>query len=157
MTIRTYNDLSLILLSSLAGTLAAADPAPPQSPQSPPSQRQPQLENVKNAWYSVGAFIAFVSLCHFVGLLGMIWRRVPPPTATPLHRRTVIYYRRLPAALMHTFRVVAFRWTLSLGNSYTLNVAEIFLTAAYIAILFSWSFVNCRFGTSSWSLVYRVS
>jgi hypothetical protein len=46
---------------------------------------------------------------------------------------------------MHTFRALIFRWTLTLGDSYTLNVVEVFMTAAYIVILFSWALVNCRF------------
>ena len=46
-------------------------------------------------------------------------------------------------ALMHMFRVIAFRWTISLGDSYTPNFAEVFMTASYIAILFAWSLANC--------------
>jgi ferric-chelate reductase len=96
----------------------------------------------KYVWSCVGSFIALVVVCRFVGLLGMRRRLVPSPSASS-SRRDVIYYRRLPAAIMHTFRAIAFRWTISLGDSYTFNVAEVFLTAAYIAILLSWTFVNC--------------
>ena len=96
------------------------------------------------AWACVGAFITFVSLCHFISLLSLLWRRVPHHFSAP-RTRDVIQIRRLPAALMHTFRVIAFRWTISLGDSYTLNFAEVFMTAGYIAILFAWSFANCSF------------
>ena len=94
------------------------------------------------AWACVGGFIAFVSLCHFVSLFSLLWRPVTPHSSAP-RNRNVIHIQRLPVALMHTFRVIAFRWTISLGDSYTLNLAEVFMTAGYIAILFAWTFVNC--------------
>lgn len=93
------------------------------------------------AWACVGGFIAFVSLCHIISLFGLVGRRAPPYDSVS-RNRGIIQLGRLPAAFMHTFRVVAFRWTLSLGGSYNLNVAEVFMSAGYIAILFAWSFAN---------------
>lgn len=95
------------------------------------------------AWACVGGFIAFVSLCHIISLFGLVGRRAPPYDSVS-RNRGIIQLGRLPAAFMHTFRVVAFRWTLSLGGSYNLNVAEVFMSAGYIAILFAWSFANCK-------------
>jgi hypothetical protein len=51
-------------------------------------------------------------------------------------------WRRAPLALLNAARIVAFRWTLKIGESYTLNPAEIFLTVAYIIALFTWTFIN---------------
>ncbi|KAI0777446.1 iron reductase [Trametes elegans] len=51
-------------------------------------------------------------------------------------------WRRLPLAVLNAYRVVAFRWTLEIGQSYTLNLAEVFVTCAYIVALFTWEFIN---------------
>jgi ferric-chelate reductase len=98
----------------------------------------------KRVWYCVGSFIGFVSLCHFLSLVYRISirRNVPPPVIS--RQRGVIDYRRVPVAVMHTFRALAFRSTVSIGQYYTLNVADLFMTLAYTAILFSWSLVNCK-------------
>jgi ferric-chelate reductase len=53
-----------------------------------------------------------------------------------------ISLRRLPLACVNIFRVIAFRWTAQLGRSYTLSLTDIFLALSYIAIIFSWTFVN---------------
>lgn len=49
--------------------------------------------------------------------------------------------RRLPLAIMNAYRILAFRTTLSIGP-FSLNLAEVFLTIAYIVALFVWSFIN---------------
>ncbi|KAG1795142.1 ferric reductase NAD binding domain-containing protein [Suillus plorans] len=50
--------------------------------------------------------------------------------------------RRIPLAIINFYRVVAFRWTLEIGKSYTLNMAEVFVTMAYIALLLTYAFIN---------------
>lgn len=52
--------------------------------------------------------------------------------------------RRIPLALVNFYRVVAFRWTLEIGQTYTLNMAEIFVTLGYIALLFTYSYINSK-------------
>ncbi|KZT21946.1 hypothetical protein NEOLEDRAFT_1072627 [Neolentinus lepideus HHB14362 ss-1] len=49
---------------------------------------------------------------------------------------------RIPAALINAWKIVWFRSTINFGFGYTLNVAEVVLTAAYIVALFTWSFVH---------------
>ena len=51
-------------------------------------------------------------------------------------------WRNAPSAIVNLYRVVAFRWTLEVGQSYTLNLAEVFVTCGYIVALFTWEFVN---------------
>ncbi|KAI0916552.1 hypothetical protein AcV5_003008 [Taiwanofungus camphoratus] len=53
-----------------------------------------------------------------------------------------ISLRRIPSAIANAYRVIAFRWTLQIGNSYTLNMAEVFVTCAYIIAIFVWEFIN---------------
>ncbi|RDB30109.1 Ferric/cupric reductase transmembrane component 1 [Hypsizygus marmoreus] len=117
--------------------------AVPMASQTPDPDRAIRIaqafEYPNRAWYCIAAFIGFVSVCHFVALLYRIQRRPLPPNA---QSRGPIVFRRLPAAVMNAFRALAFRWTIPIGRSYTLNVAEVFLTAAYIVILFVWSLVN---------------
>lgn len=49
--------------------------------------------------------------------------------------------RRLPLAIVNAYRVLAFRTTLTVGP-FSLNLAEVALTIAYIVALFIWSFIN---------------
>ncbi|PCH37152.1 iron reductase [Wolfiporia cocos MD-104 SS10] len=50
--------------------------------------------------------------------------------------------RRIPEAIVNTYRVLAFRWTIQVGSSYTLNLAEVVVTFGYIIALFVWEFIN---------------
>ncbi|OJA15480.1 hypothetical protein AZE42_06344, partial [Rhizopogon vesiculosus] len=50
--------------------------------------------------------------------------------------------RRIPLALINFYRVVAFRWTLEIGQTYTLNIAEVFVTLGYIALLYIYTFID---------------
>ncbi|KAF5375667.1 hypothetical protein D9615_009357 [Tricholomella constricta] len=112
-----------------------------QTPDPDRKLRIAQAVNYPNrAWFCVAAFIGLVSICHFLTLFYRTTRRRRSPrTATP---RGVASLSRLPSALMNTFRAFAFRTTIPIGGSYTLNVAEVFLTAAYTTIIFVWSLVN---------------
>ena len=94
------------------------------------------------AWFCIASVILFVTLCRFTSLLYNIGTGVR--TRTRPRTRGVVQYSRLPAAVLNAFRAIAFRWTVPISNSYTLNLAEVFLTAAYIAVLFTWSLVNCK-------------
>ncbi|KAH9944667.1 iron reductase [Amylocystis lapponica] len=59
-----------------------------------------------------------------------------------MHTTRSFSLRRLPLAIANAYRVFAFRWTLQVGESYTLNMAEVFVTCAYIIALFVWAFIN---------------
>jgi hypothetical protein len=111
------------------------------------------LEYPRNAWIVVGSIIAFVAVCHWIGLLWTYTfarRHATNADQSPTSRRPIaINWLRLPLALTNVFRVVAFRWTISIGNDLTLNVMEIFLACAYAAIVCTWAFVNCEHDTLS--------
>jgi hypothetical protein len=98
------------------------------------------------AWYCIGSFIGFVSLCHFLTLVCRLWRGTSQRHKPAVRTRSsdVIQYRRLPAAMMDTFRALAFRWTLPIGKSHTVNATELLLTAAYGIIVFVWSLIHCE-------------
>ncbi|KAI0777451.1 iron reductase [Trametes elegans] len=101
-------------------------------------------------WWFITSFIALVALCNWASWAIARYsskRRVshgrtvgPEAGGSPLAR--CISWRRLPLAIVNAFRVVAFRWTLDIGDSLTVNSAELFVLAVYIIALFTWEFVN---------------
>ncbi|KAJ7168821.1 ferric reductase NAD binding domain-containing protein [Mycena filopes] len=104
----------------------------------------------KQVWYFMASFIALVSAAHFAALLhARVTRaRVPPRVkegvGAPL--RHGVKWRRLPLATLNLFRTLAFRWslTLTLGGAYTLNVADFLLAGMYLAVIFTWTFINSK-------------
>ncbi|KAK0451298.1 FAD-binding domain-containing protein [Desarmillaria tabescens] len=78
-------------------------------------------------WWLVSCFIAFVAV-----------RSKNAPLTTESNK---IQLSRLPLALVNYWRVLSFRVHIGVG-SYTLNLAEVFLTCAYIVALFTWEFIN---------------
>ena len=59
-------------------------------------------------------------------------------------RSSSVSIRRLPLALLNAYRVIAFRWTLHVGETLCLNTAEITLTVAYIVYMYVWTFINSK-------------
>jgi ferric-chelate reductase len=96
-------------------------------------------------WYCVAGFILLIPFWRIFYFL-FRYTRTPPPLSV-YRTRGSISLRRLPAAVIHSFQALAFRWTISIGKSYTLNVAQCFVSAAYMATLFTWSLVNCTLGS----------
>lgn len=92
----------------------------------------------KQVLYLVASFIALVSLCHFISLAYRfaIRFRVYPTTRTPFS------LRRFPTAVIDSLRAIAFRWTVPIGSSHTLNLAEVGMTLGYTGVVLSWTFVN---------------
>ncbi|KAJ3014290.1 hypothetical protein NUW54_g1341 [Trametes sanguinea] len=104
----------------------------------------------RQLWWFIASFIALVSLCHLVswaiakmslGRQGVQTRDGDTESGKSPHVRP-FSWRRIPLAIVNAYRVVAFRYTLQFGRSYTLNLAEVFVTCAYIIAIFTWEFVN---------------
>ncbi|KAH7912908.1 ferric reductase NAD binding domain-containing protein [Hygrophoropsis aurantiaca] len=100
------------------------------------------------AWYCLGLFIFIVGVFQWASYFHSKFARkhrnlenADPELASANHPRR-FSLRRLPVALTNMYRVVAFRWTLEFGKSYTLNLAEVFVTMAYIIFLYVWAFVD---------------
>ncbi|KAI8973096.1 iron reductase [Trametes punicea] len=102
----------------------------------------------RQLWWLIASFVGLVSLCHW--LCWVIARSSSrhevsrkedvEGSASPSGRRFSL--RRVPIAMVNAFRVAAFRYTLEIGESYTLNLAEVFVTCVYIIAIFTWEFVN---------------
>lgn len=101
----------------------------------------------QQVWYTLATFL-FVVGCFQWGLFlhSKFARRghhaSDEETAITNGVRHKFSLRRIPLAVINFYRVVAFRWTLEIGQSYTLNMAEVFVTVAYIALLLIYAFIN---------------
>ncbi|KAL0959061.1 hypothetical protein HGRIS_014361 [Hohenbuehelia grisea] len=110
-------------------------------------------------WYSLAVFIFIVALFQFVSMVHAKRprKRAGSEKAHLAGPRQAVALRKLPAAIVNCYRVMAFRWTLDFGGGYTLNMAEVFLTCGYIALLFTWAFINTtttkgkKFENNYWS------
>jgi ferric-chelate reductase len=119
-------------------------------------------EYPKEMWYFTGSFIFVVALCQWTA-----WgleRALVSPNATSvaapdqekvldkplLASRTPT--RRALSAIVNCFRIIAFRSTISLGKYFSINLAEVAITAMYIVALFVWSFVNCEYSAAMLTL-----
>ncbi|KAG2151649.1 ferric reductase NAD binding domain-containing protein [Suillus bovinus] len=101
----------------------------------------------QQVWYTIAAFL-FVVGCFQWGLFlhSKFARRAchkydeETVITNGVHRKFSL--RRIPLAVINVYRIVAFRWTLEIGQSYTLNMAEVFVTVAYIVLLLIYAFIN---------------
>ncbi|TBU43175.1 ferric reductase NAD binding domain-containing protein [Dichomitus squalens] len=103
-------------------------------------------------WWLIASFIALIIIFQFLSwAVSKYYSRNTPKGkkpadaeagASPIPSPRRFSLRNIPTAIINVYRVVAFRWTLEIGQSYTLNFAEVFITVAYIVALFTWEFVN---------------
>ncbi|KAF9219039.1 hypothetical protein BS17DRAFT_469519 [Gyrodon lividus] len=99
------------------------------------------------AWYCIALFLFIIGVFQWSSFLHSKFARRrairsgdAELASGPRPRR--FSFGRIPVALTNAYRVIAFRWTLEIGNSYTLNMAEVFVTIAYIIFLYVWAFIN---------------
>lgn len=127
-----------------------------------PFRRHYNFEYPKELWYFIGSTILLIAVFQFGSLLHskFIGRRRdaainnPKPSPSSSISRT-IHLRRFPLAFLNAYRIIAFRCTVSVG-SYTLNFAEVFLTATYIIVIFMWSFVRSELYQMAYSFVQPI-
>ncbi|KIK79113.1 hypothetical protein PAXRUDRAFT_162169 [Paxillus rubicundulus Ve08.2h10] len=99
------------------------------------------------AWYCIGLFLFIIGVFQWTSvfyskLAGMRSIRGGDPELADGSRSRKFSFSRIAVALTNAYRVIAFRWTLEFGKSYTLNMAEVFMTIAYVAFLYVWAFIN---------------
>jgi ferric-chelate reductase len=106
------------------------------------------------AWYCIGLFIFIIAVFQWASFFhsklsrgGQETLNSDPEQADPRRRR--FSWRRIPLGLANAYRVVAFRWTFEMGVSYSLTMAEVFVTFAYIVFLFVWAFINSKSFTNT--------
>lgn len=105
------------------------------------------VEYPHRLWYISGGFIALVSFFRFGSLVHSKFFASRKPSADIEHNGAAVRHttslKRFPLAVVNMYRILAFRWTFTLG-SYSLNMAEVFLTIAYIVSAYTLEFVNSK-------------
>ncbi|KAG2138460.1 ferric reductase NAD binding domain-containing protein [Suillus clintonianus] len=101
----------------------------------------------EQVWYTIAAFLFVVGCFQWGSLIHSKFARrrhheSDEETATTNAIQYKVSLRRIPLAIINFYRVVAFRWTLEIGQSYTLNMAEVFVTVAYIVLMLIYCFIN---------------
>ncbi|THU82061.1 hypothetical protein K435DRAFT_934828 [Dendrothele bispora CBS 962.96] len=102
-------------------------------------------------WYFTACFLGVVSLCNFSSLLfSKISRSSFAVSSTPhsdpeknaSNPNGAISFSRLPMAIVNTFRVLAYRTTINIGSSFSINLAEVVVSVVYIVALYTLAFIN---------------
>ncbi|KAF9528716.1 ferric reductase NAD binding domain-containing protein [Crepidotus variabilis] len=89
-------------------------------------------------WLIVGC-IALLSIVNFASLA---WRHFSRGRRYSSSTRHAISVTRIHLAAADTLQALAFRWTLPIGNSFSINFFEFAVCVAYVAALLSWSFAD---------------
>lgn len=101
-------------------------------------------------WYIVAGFIFICGVVRIITTIHACLHRrgyfhVSEDSVEEPRRTRAISLRRLHLAAVNAYRIVAFRCIVPLGAGYTLNVAEVVLTAVYTFIMMFFTFVSCEF------------
>ena len=97
------------------------------------------LSYPKQILYLVGTLLILVSLCHFFSIF---YQFITRKRVHGWKQRSSVSLQKVPAAVIDSFRTIAFRWSIPIGSSHELNLAEVALTLGYMAILYTWTFIN---------------
>ncbi|KAH7924967.1 hypothetical protein BV22DRAFT_1065836 [Leucogyrophana mollusca] len=130
--------------------MEAPTPAVPTGPTDHDIRVPRNVLYAQEPWYCLGLFIFIIGVFQWGSFLhSKFARRSLGSKDADLEvastaRARGFSLRRLPLAITNAYRVIAFRWTLEIGKSYTLNIAEVFVTVAYIIFLYVWAFMNTK-------------
>ena len=100
------------------------------------------------AWYCIGIFISIIAIFQWISFFHSKFARRRQKSENfdleqvQLHRHRGFSWCRLPSGFINAYRAVAFRSTLEIGKLYSLTMAEVLITVAYIIFLFVWEFIN---------------
>jgi ferric-chelate reductase len=105
-------------------------------------------------WYIVLSAIAAATLINVVSKLWawkQLWARRKnlfrrsQPITTPSGQTKGVSLRRIPAAILTASRIVAFRWRILMGKSYSMSILEVFIALTYLAALLTHEFVHSMY------------
>ncbi|KAF8076261.1 FAD-binding domain-containing protein [Lyophyllum atratum] len=112
-----------------------------------------QAEYVKQIWYLIACTIACLSciralrfLCSRLTTHGAdtVVKEKTDPEAAAISDKKTMSISRLPLAVVTTFRIVAFRWTIVIGSYDLASVSEVTFILGYMAAVFIWLLVDTR-------------
>lgn len=102
----------------------------------------------KQLWYALAVFLFVVGCFQWGSSLHSKFARRRQYESDEETVRSHVHYkfslRHIPSTFINIYRVIAFRWTLEIGQTYTLNMAEVFVTLGYIALLLTYTFINSK-------------
>ena len=106
-------------------------------------------EYPKRVWYCVALGILIFILANIWAKLRRRSRRSTLAHQRPSFNRHSIYtgpisLRRLPVAIGSAWDIAAYRWSVPYGQNNVLSLTELLATMLYAAILFTWSFIDCK-------------
>lgn len=146
-SIRTFRIFSMAVTSSSADRVLKA---------------KLQEQSVKELWMFIGAVILLLS-CIRAGryLFSRVYRTTvisrlvtakSDPECLDSIPKVQMSFRRLPAACLSAFRIVAFRVSIPIGPSSVMLVSELTFICGYIIAIFTWLLVNskCSNAHHSW-------
>ncbi|KAF9653624.1 hypothetical protein BDM02DRAFT_3086890 [Thelephora ganbajun] len=118
-------------------------------------------EYAYQVWWLVAPFLFLVGVTHYGSVaLRKLFPGRQERTDVEVDGRMIRdagSFRRLPLAIANAYRVLAFRTTFTVGP-FSLNLAEVALTIAYIVALFVWSFINTTsLSGGKFELVYYIN
>ncbi|KAI0068676.1 hypothetical protein BV25DRAFT_1910436 [Artomyces pyxidatus] len=104
-----------------------------------------EQEYPKQVWYLTLSALAVATLVNLSSIAWAFYRvhvrgRDSSTTTAPQTRRFSIW--NIPAAILTGMRIVALRWNIRLGRTYTMSLMEVFVTLIYLSALLIWEFVH---------------
>ncbi|TFY70355.1 hypothetical protein EVG20_g2667 [Dentipellis fragilis] len=108
-------------------------------------------------WFICGSFIFLLMLWNIATL---ILARLRKPRRADVEgrarpQRGPVSASRIPVAFLNACRMIAFRTTIPLGFGFELCLAEVFLTGAYLAMLFVLAMIKTTSQTGEkWNMLY---
>lgn len=102
----------------------------------------------EQVWYAIAVFLFVIGCFQAVSYIHSKFARQrhhesdEETASSRIHRKYSLRY--VPLAFINFYRVVAFRCTLEIGQTYILNMAEVFVTLGYIALLVTYSCINSK-------------
>jgi hypothetical protein len=104
-------------------------------------------------WYSIAGFIG---LLIFFNILSIAYSRrrslsssFPDPEKHFTNSGSTRRITRLPVALVNVYRVLAYRTTINVTKSFSINLAEVAVCVMYTVTLFTLEFISSTFASSS--------
>ncbi|TFY77429.1 hypothetical protein EWM64_g6580, partial [Hericium alpestre] len=104
-----------------------------------------ESEYPKQVWYLTLSALCLATLVN-ISCIAWSWGRVhlrskSQPVNEAAHKDGFSIVR-IPAAILTASRIIAFRWQIPLGTTFSMSVFEVFISMIYMSALLIWEFVH---------------
>lgn len=111
-------------------------------------RRQRTNEYPIEIWYFLACFISLVAVVQLASrIYSRVFRKQAALPSDSDSQRS-LRLTRIPIGILNAYRIAWFRTSFHidmLGSPYTLNLAEVFVTLAYIAAIYTWALINSEY------------